>query len=76
VEAFRSSVNRVEALLAARRTQRLVLLSTSQRYLERTARRVQVAKQQCGKPGQRKLELAKVKAEQLAEAKRTRAEIE
>lgn len=76
VEGFRDKINKVEGILTSRRTQRLVLLHSSKSYLERAARRIEVAKQQCGKPGQRKAELEKVKAEQLAEAKRARAEID
>eukprot|EP00913_Durusdinium_trenchii_P023002 g21598.t1 len=65
---------KLENLLSSRSTQRLVLLASSKRYLDRTAKRVEMAQSQCGKSASRKAELEKVKAEQLLEVKRSRAE--
>ncbi|CAJ1371630.1 unnamed protein product [Effrenium voratum] len=70
------AMGKLETLLSARRTQQLVLLASSESYRERTAKRLEIAKLQCGKPAQRKAELEKVKADQAAEAKRTRAEVD
>lgn len=74
VEALRDLMSQLEGLLSARRTQRLVLLVSSKRYLERTAQRVEISKMQCGKPASRRAALEKVKADQMAEAGRSRAE--
>lgn len=74
VENLRDLMSQLEGLLSARRTQRLVLLASSKRYLERTAQRVEISQMQCGKPASRRAALEKVKADQTAEAGRSRAE--
>ncbi|CAK8989047.1 unnamed protein product [Durusdinium trenchii] len=74
VETLWKTMVKLENLLSSRSTQRLVLLASSKRYLDRTAKRVEMAQSQCGKSASRKAELEKVKAEQLLEVKRSRAE--
>merc|ERR1712207_7774 len=74
--ALADITNRAEELLAGKRTQRLLLLRSSDRYLEQFVKRIELAKAQCGKPVTQRATLDKVKAEQAEEAKRTRAEID
>jgi len=76
VEAFAAVTARAEELLASRRTQRLFLLRSSERYLDQAVARVDQAKAQCSKPGVQRSALDKVKAEQAEDAERSRAEIE
>mmetsp|Transcript_113787 Transcript_113787/g.353492 ORF Transcript_113787/g.353492 Transcript_113787/m.353492 type:complete len:265 (-) Transcript_113787:32-826(-) len=76
VKAFAAVMSKAEELLAGRRTQRLQLLQSSERYLGQHISRVEIAKAQCGKPATQRAALDKLKAEQVEEAKRARAEID
>merc|ERR1712232_81206 len=76
VQTLADVTNQAEELLAGRKTQRLLMLKSSARYLDQQAKRVEVAKEQTIKPVGKRAALDKVKAEQSEEAKRTRAEID
>lgn len=76
VQALKEVTVAAEELLAGRRTHRLLLLRSSHRYLEQQLRRLEVAKTRCGKPALQRAALEKVKADQAAEAKRTRVAVE
>merc|ERR1712032_162649 len=75
-KALAEMTNQAEELLAGRKTQKLVMLKSSARYLEQQVKRVEIAKAQCVKPVTQRAALDKVKAEQSEEAKRTKAEID
>merc|ERR1712151_808827 len=75
-QALADVTNQAEELLAGRKTQRLLMLKSSARYLDQQVKRVEIAKAQCVKPVTQRAALDKVKAEQSEEAKMTKAEID
>lgn len=74
VQKLLELVRQAEELLCGKQTQRLLLLGTSERYLDQVVKRIELAKLQCSKPVVRRAELDKVKADQAEEAKRARDE--
>lgn len=76
VKVLKDVTNQAEELLAGRRTQRLLLLRSSDRYLAQQVRRLELAKAQCGKPAVQRGALNKANADQVVEVNRTRAEVD
>merc|ERR1712217_572193 len=75
VKAFADLTNKAEDLLAGKKTQRLLLLQSSQRYMDQHIKRFELAKAQCGKPAVQRAALEKARVEQAEEARRVHAEI-
>lgn len=75
VKAFAAFTNKADDLLAGKTTQRLLLLQSSQRYMDQHVKRFELAKAQCGKPVVQRAALEKARVEQAEEARRVHAEI-
>mmetsp|Transcript_40178 Transcript_40178/g.87803 ORF Transcript_40178/g.87803 Transcript_40178/m.87803 type:complete len:532 (+) Transcript_40178:80-1675(+) len=76
VKALADVTNKATELLAGKATQRLLLMRTSERYLQQQVRRIDLMKAQCVKPVTQRAELEKLKAEQSEEARRARVELD
>jgi len=76
MRALMDVTNMAEELLTGKATQRLLLLRSSDHYLEQNVRRVELARAQCSKPVMKRAELEKLKNEQADEARRSYKQLE